>query len=48
MTRVTKAVPPQVPLMLPHVVAIVALVRLYRGAEPPRALGLPYERESRL
>lgn len=45
---VTKAVPPQVLLMLPYVVAIVALVRLYRGAEPPRALGLPYERESRL
>lgn len=45
---VTKAVPPQVLLMLPYVVAIVALVRLYRGAEPPRALGLPYRRESRL
>jgi general nucleoside transport system permease protein len=45
---VTKSIPPQVLLMLPYVVAIVVLVRLYRGAEPPRALGLPYERESRL
>ena len=45
---VTKAVPPQVLLMLPYLVAIVVLVRLYRGAEPPRALGLPYERESRI
>jgi ABC-type uncharacterized transport system permease subunit len=34
--------------MLPYVVAIVVLVRLYRGAEPPRALGQPYRRESRL
>lgn len=45
---VTKAIPPQVLLMLPYVVAIVVLVRLYRGAEPPRALGQPYRRESRL
>jgi simple sugar transport system permease protein len=45
---VTKAIPPQVLLMLPYLVAIGVLVRLYRGAEPPRALGLPYERESRL
>ena len=45
---VTKAVPPQFLQMLPYLVAIVVLVRVYRGAEPPRALGLPYERESRV
>jgi len=45
---VTKAVPPQFFQMLPYLVAIVVLVRVYRGAEPPRALGVPYERESRV
>jgi general nucleoside transport system permease protein len=45
---VTKAVPPQFLQMLPYLVAIVVLVRVYRGAEPPRALGVPYERESRV
>jgi ABC-type uncharacterized transport system permease subunit len=45
---VSKAVPPQFLQMLPYLVAIVVLVRVYRGAEPPRALGIPYERESRV
>jgi simple sugar transport system permease protein len=45
---VTKTVPPQFLQMLPYLVAIVVLVRVYRGAEPPRALGIPYERESRV
>ena len=45
---VTKTVPPQFLQMLPYLVAIVVLVRVYRGAEPPRALGVPYERESRV
>ena len=45
---VTKAVPPQFLQMMPYLVAIVVLVRVYRGAEPPRALGVPYERESRV
>jgi simple sugar transport system permease protein len=45
---VTKAIPPQFFQMLPYLVAIVVLVRVYRGAEPPRALGVPYERESRV
>lgn len=45
---VTKAVPPQFFQMLPYLVAIVVLIRVYRGAEPPRALGVPYERESRV
>lgn len=44
----TKAIPPQFLLMLPYLFAILVLVRIYRGAHAPRALGLPYHRESRL
>jgi simple sugar transport system permease protein len=42
-----RAVPSQFVLMLPYVFAILVLVRVYRGAEAPRALGVPYDRESR-
>jgi simple sugar transport system permease protein len=44
---VSKVVPSQFLLMLPYVVAILVLIRVYHGAEPPRALGIAYERESR-
>jgi len=43
----TKAIAPQFLLMLPYLFAVLVLVRIYRGAEAPRALGLPYYRESR-
>jgi ABC-type uncharacterized transport system permease subunit len=33
--------------MLPYLFAVLVLIRIYRGAEAPRALGLPYHRESR-
>lgn len=42
-----KAIPPQFLLMLPYVLAIVALVRVYGRAEAPAALTKPYNRESR-
>jgi simple sugar transport system permease protein len=44
---VAQHIPSQFLLMLPYVVAIVVLVQVYRGANPPAALGIPYERESR-
>jgi ABC-type uncharacterized transport system permease subunit len=44
---VTRTIPPQFLLMLPYLFAVVVLVRVYRGAEAPRALGVPYHRESR-
>ncbi len=44
---VTKAIPPQFLLMLPYLFAVLALIRIYRGAEAPRSLGVPYNRESR-
>jgi simple sugar transport system permease protein len=44
---VTRAVPPQLLLALPYVLAIVVLVRVYRGAQAPAALGAPYDREAR-
>ncbi len=43
----TKLVPPQFLLMLPYVLAILVLVRVYRGAQAPAALALPYDREAR-
>lgn len=43
----TKLVPPQFLLMLPYVFAMVVLVWIYRGAQAPAALAVPYERESR-
>lgn len=42
-----RGIPPQFLLMLPYLFAVLVLVRIYRGAEAPRALGLPYDRESR-
>ena len=44
---VTRAVPPQLLLSLPYLLAIVVLVRVYRGARAPAALGLRYDREAR-
>jgi simple sugar transport system permease protein len=44
---VTKAVPPQFLLMLPYVLAVVLLIRIYSGARAPRALAIPYDREAR-
>lgn len=43
----THAVPTQFLLMLPYVLAVVALVRVARGAEAPGALGRAYDREAR-
>ena len=42
-----KIVPPQFLLMLPYVFAMVVLVWIYRGAQAPRALAIPYDREAR-
>lgn len=44
---VTKAVPSQLLLALPYLLAIVVLVRVYRGAQAPAALAIPYDREAR-
>jgi simple sugar transport system permease protein len=44
---VAKALPPQFFQMLPYLVAIVVLVRVYRGARAPAALARPYDRELR-
>ena len=44
---VTRAVPPQLLLALPYLLAIVVLVRVYRGAQAPAALAVPYDREAR-
>lgn len=43
---VTKVVPSQFLLMLPYLVAIVVVVRIYRSAQAPAALALPYDREA--
>jgi simple sugar transport system permease protein len=43
----TQLVPPQFLLMLPYVLAVVVLIRIYSGAQVPRALGVPYDREAR-
>ncbi len=43
----TKLVPPQFLLMLPYVLAVVVLIRIYSGARAPRALAVPYDREAR-
>ena len=40
-------IPPQFLQMLPYVFAIIVLVQVTRGAEAPRALARPYEREAR-
>lgn len=44
---VTRAVPQQLLLALPYLLAIAVLVRVYRGAQSPAALALPYDRETR-
>ncbi len=44
---VTKAVPPQFLLMLPYLLAILVLIRGYRGALAPAALMRAYDREER-
>ena len=43
----TKAIAPQFLLMLPYVLALVALVLVYRGAKAPAGLAVPYSREAR-
>ncbi len=43
----TKALPPQLLLALPYLLAIVVLTRVYRGAQAPAAVGQPYDREAR-
>lgn len=43
----SKALPPQALLSLPYLVAILALVSVYRGARAPAGLGLPFDREQR-
>ena len=43
----SKVLPPQVLLALPFVLAIIALVSVYRNARAPAALGLPFDREQR-
>jgi ABC-type uncharacterized transport system permease subunit len=43
----TKLVPSQFLLMLPYLFAIAVLVRVYAGARAPRALAVPYDRETR-
>lgn len=44
---VTQIVPPQLLLSLPYLLAIVVLIRVYRGAQAPAALAVPYDREAR-
>jgi general nucleoside transport system permease protein len=43
----TKLVPPQFLLMLPYLFAMAVLVWIYRGAQAPAALAVPYDREAR-
>lgn len=43
----TRLVPPQFLLMLPYLFAMVVLVWIYRGAQAPAALAVPYDREAR-
>ncbi|MEK6711579.1 MAG: ABC transporter permease [Nitrospinota bacterium] len=45
--QLAKIVPPQFLLMLPYVFAMLVLVKVAQGAEAPRALARPYDRESR-
>ncbi len=40
-------VPPQFLLMLPYIFAMIVLVQVAKGAESPRALTRPYDRETR-
>jgi general nucleoside transport system permease protein len=44
---VTRAIPSQLLLALPYLLAIAVLVYIYRGARAPAALALPYDREAR-
>lgn len=47
LAMVGRAVPPQFLQMLPYAFAILVLVRAYRGARAPEALGRAYHREAR-
>jgi len=47
LAMVSRAVPPQFLQMLPYAFAVTVLVRAYRGARAPEALGKPYHREAR-
>lgn len=44
---VTQVIPSQLLLSLPYLLAIIVLIRVYRGAQAPAALAVPYEREVR-
>lgn len=44
----SKAIPPQFLRMLPYVLAVVVLVRVYGRAQAPAALAKPYDREARV
>ena len=44
---VARVIPPQFLLMLPYLFALLVLVKVARGAEAPRALARPYDREAR-
>ncbi len=45
--EIAKAIPPQFLQMLPYIFAMIVLVQVARGAEAPRALARPYDREAR-
>ncbi|HEX2978773.1 MAG TPA: ABC transporter permease [Anaerolineaceae bacterium] len=47
LSMLTSAVPSQFFLMLPYIVAILVLIRIYRNAEAPMGLSKPYDRELR-
>jgi simple sugar transport system permease protein len=47
LAMVSRLVPPQFLQMLPYAFAVAVLVRAYRGARAPEALGKPYHREAR-
>jgi len=42
-----KIMPPQFLLMLPYIFAMIVLIQVAKGAEGPRALARPYNRETR-
>jgi simple sugar transport system permease protein len=44
---IARIIPPQFLLMLPYIFALLLIVRVVRGAEAPRALARPYDREAR-
>ena len=45
--QIAQIIPPQFLLMLPYIFAMIVLVQVAKGAEGPRALTRPYDRETR-